>query len=97
MHKKKSIDSALQEVDGIKQPLTTNDSSIENIKHWGGGGRSESKINLCYFQRRYRSDGDIYLPGLPRGPGQRRGIRQRVPVRTESTPPTCQYGPKSGL
>ncbi len=32
MHKKKSIESALHEVDGIKQPSTTNDSSIENIK-----------------------------------------------------------------
>ena len=33
MHKKKSIDSALQEVDGIKQPSTTNDSAIDYIKH----------------------------------------------------------------
>jgi len=32
MPKKKSLASAPQEVDGIKQPSTTNDSSIENIK-----------------------------------------------------------------
>lgn len=32
MRKKKSLESALQEVEGIKQPLATNDNSIENIK-----------------------------------------------------------------
>ena len=32
MSKKKSLESALQEVEGIKQPATTNTNSIKKIK-----------------------------------------------------------------